>query len=260
MTVSPEPKSLNAPRRRDPLNALRSAAPRAGIFLDFDGTLAPIVPHPESARLVAGARPTLRRLANVYGLVAVVSGRPTDDLSRRIGVPEVACVGLYGLDAAPTSALRDAVPLARSIAEPMPGVWVEDKGATVAVHYRQAPDRAIVRAALRLQLEELAASSALVLGEGKMVFELFAAGALGKGTVVQHMALEHDLAALMVVGDDLADLDSFHAARRLRSPDRAAVTVAVIGPEAPASLTREADVKVEGPTGLVSLLRGLLSP
>ncbi len=250
----------HAHARRDRLDAVRSAAPRAGIFLDFDGTLAPIVPRPEAARLATGARPVLRRLAAAYGLVAVVSGRPTDDLKSRIGVAGVHCVGLYGLDATPpTSALRDAVPQARLIAEPVAGAWVEDKGATVAVHYRQSPNRADARIALRAALEELAASSALVLGEGKMVFELFAAGALGKGTVVQHMALERDLGALMVAGDDLADLDSFHAARRLQTGGRSAVTVAVTGPESPASLLREADVKVQGPSGLVDLLRGLLS-
>jgi trehalose 6-phosphate phosphatase len=258
--TNPTGDSIQPARRRDPLGAVRSAAPRAGIFLDFDGTLAPIVPHPEAARLVTGARPVLRRVAAAYGLVAVVSGRPTDDLKPRIGVPGVECVGLYGLDATPpTSALRDAVPQAALIADPIPGVWVEDKGATVAVHYRQAANRAAARAVLRVQLEEVAASSALVLGEGKMVFELFAAGALGKGTVVQHMALRHGLEALMVAGDDLADLDSFHAARRLRTGGRSAVTVAVTGPESPASLLREADVKVEGPIGLVELLRGLLS-
>jgi trehalose 6-phosphate phosphatase len=255
----PRTNPTTVPARRDPLGAVRSGAARAGIFLDFDGTLAPIVPHPESARLVAGARRVLGRLAGAYGLVAVISGRPTDDLKSRIGVPGIHYVGLYGLDATPpTSALRDAVPQAGLIADAVAGAWVEDKGVTVAVHYRQAPDRPAARAALRASLEELAASSALVLGEGKMVFELFAAGALGKGTVVQHIALEHDLGALMVAGDDLADLDSFHAARRLGAAGRSAVTVAVTGPESPASLLREADVKVEGPRGLVDLLRRLL--
>jgi trehalose 6-phosphate phosphatase len=241
------------------LEAIRSSRARAGIFLDFDGTLAPIVPRPEDARIVRGARSVLGRLTARYGLVAVLSGRPTRHLKRLVDVRHVACVGLYGLDEAPpAAAVRGAIPEVHAISESVPGTWVEDKGATVAVHYRQAPDRAAARRALLEQLEELAETSALLLAEGKSVIEMFPTGALGKGTVLQHMALERRLAALLVAGDDLADMDSFHAARRLQAGGMTVVAVGVAGAETPRALIRAADLHVDGPTGLVRLLRRLL--
>src|SRR5438477_8745774 len=73
-------------------------ASRAGIFCDFDGSLAPIVPDPAKARAIRGAGRVLERLARRYAAVAIVSGRPVSFLSKRLHPRRVRLVGLYGIE------------------------------------------------------------------------------------------------------------------------------------------------------------------
>src|SRR6266550_3967566 len=79
------------------LSELSDRAAEAGILLDFDGTLSDIVSRPHLARLREGAARELARLARAYALVAVVSGRPGDELPRLVGVDGVVYVGSYGM-------------------------------------------------------------------------------------------------------------------------------------------------------------------
>src|SRR5437867_1501942 len=80
------------------LEALSRAASEAGIFCDFDGCLAPIVPDPDDARAVRGAQATLEQLARRFRVVAVVSGRSAADLSRRVRARGVRLIGLHGME------------------------------------------------------------------------------------------------------------------------------------------------------------------
>ena len=80
------------------VRALGAMASRAGIFCDFDGSLAPIVPDPAKARAVRGAGRVLERLARRYAAVAVVSGRPVSFLAKRLHPRKVRLVGLYGIE------------------------------------------------------------------------------------------------------------------------------------------------------------------
>src|SRR5689334_2313631 len=84
----------------DAVAALLAEPARALLALDFDGTLAPIVPRPEDARPAAGAIAVLTRLAGAVGALAVVSGRPADEVVRLgelAAVPGLRVVGHYGL-------------------------------------------------------------------------------------------------------------------------------------------------------------------
>jgi trehalose 6-phosphate phosphatase len=134
---------------------------------------------------------------------------------------------------------------------------VEDKGASIAVHYRQAPDPARARAHLVARLEEVASSGGLEVVEGKMVVELVPAGRPRKGGAVERLVGENHLSAALFAGDDVADLEAFRALDSLAEQGLLAVTVAVRGEETPTELLEAAAVVVEGPKGLVELLRQL---
>lgn len=228
-------------------------------MLDFDGTLAEIVARPEHARPVDGARGALTELARRYRSVAIVTGRRSEEVAALLDVPHVTYVGLYGLEDAADELVTSIVPRVQTATVEIAEAWVEDKGVSVAVHYRQAPDPVSARAALLVALQPVATEAGLELIEGKMVLELVPPDRPLKGGAVERLVREHGLQAVLYAGDDHADLDAFDALDRLiGSGDvRAAVRVAVRGLETPPALVDGADVVAEGPAGLVELLRTL---
>src|ERR671923_1061358 len=128
----------------------------SGLFLDFDGTLAEIVPEPERAAPVDGAVEVLTALAERFAVVAVVSGRRAIGLAERLGrIPRVRCYGLYGLedldgpvDPASRAALRSMrrlLPELERVAAAVPGARVEPKGSHASIHYRAASDAEAAR-------------------------------------------------------------------------------------------------------------------
>lgn len=228
-------------------------------MLDFDGTLAEIVARPEHARPVDGARGALIELARRYRSVAIVTGRRSEEVAALLDVPHVTYVGLYGLEDVADELVTAIVPRVQTATVEIAEAWVEDKGVSVAVHYRQAPDPVSARAALLVALQPVATEAGLELIEGKMVLELVPPDRPLKGGAVERLVREHGLQEVLYAGDDHADLDAFDALDRLiGSGDvRAAVRVAVRGPETPPALVDGADVVAEGPAGLVELLRTL---
>jgi trehalose 6-phosphate phosphatase len=191
-------------------------------------------------------------------VVAVVSGRPGPEVEGLLEAPGVLTFGLYGLE--PKQARPPDAPLRRkveAVAASVEGAWVEDKEATLAVHYRQSPDREDAERILRTQLAEVAANSGLSLLLGKMVLELAPAATPGKGTVVLREALARRLAACLYAGDDVADLEAFAALDTLAEQGCRTVKVAVRSPEVPDRLVQAADLVVDGPRGLLEMLRRL---
>lgn len=226
-------------------------------MLDFDGSLAAIASRPEDARPVEGAREALAALIGRYRVVAILTGRRSEEVAGLVDVPGLRYYGLYGMEEAAPELLTAVASLAEAAAAAVPGAWVEDKRASIAVHYRQATDPAGARVALVRSLREVASSAGLEVVQGKMVVELVPAGRPRKGGAVERVVGEHALRAALFAGDDEADLDAFAALDRLGSNGLLAVKVAVRGDETPPSLLESADVVVEGPEGLVELLRQL---
>jgi trehalose 6-phosphate phosphatase len=233
---------------------LRDLAAEAGVFLDFDGSLAEIVPRPELAEPVPGAVEVLARLVRRYRVVAVVTGRRAVELEGRLPVPGLRILGVYGLEGASAD-----LPLARarSAVRVVPEAWVEDKGATLAVHYRQAPDPDRARELLRGALAPLARSAGLEVLEGKMVIELAPRDRPRKGGAVLRLARELGLRGVLYAGDDVADREAFAALDELEREGVLVLRVAVEGPETPPDLLAAADLVVAGPAGLVELLDSL---
>jgi trehalose 6-phosphate phosphatase len=205
---------------------------------------------------VEGALEVLGALAARFRLVGIVTGRRSEEVAALLPVPHLRFLGLYGLEDAPelVTALAPSVEAAATL---VPEAWVEDKGVSVAVHYRQAPDPASARARLLLALQPIATNSGLELVEGKMVLELVPPGRPLKGGAVERLVGQQALEALLYAGDDHADLDAFRALDRLAERGLLTRKVAVAGPETPTELVEAADVVVNGPTELVALLRQL---
>ena len=228
---------------------LSEAPERAAIFLDVDGTLAPIVPRPADARVPDETRAEVARLAERYALVACVSGRTGEDARRMVGVDEVRYVGAHGLELAPDAdRWRDEIHAFAATVD-----WpVEDKGLTVSFHYRQAEDESAALEYLE-EVAEQARRAGLIPRFGRKVLEIRPPVHADKGTAVQQMLDEPGLRRALYAGDDSTDADGFRALDGLD----VGVRVAVSSDEAPSDLIRLADVVVASPAELLQLLRRL---
>jgi trehalose 6-phosphate phosphatase len=238
---------------RDDLLAQLAAAPgEAGLFLDFDGVLAPIVDRPEDAVPPPETRAELERLVGRYALVAVVSGRTGEDVRTRLGVGDVVYVGSHGLEAEPQADRWRRTLAAFAADAPWPQEAVEVKGLAVAFHFRDHPDE---REAVR-RLDAIADSArgeGLVARYGRKILEVLPPVGSNKGTAVRHLLEEHGLRRALAAGDDTTDIDSFAALDGLEL----AVRVAVTSAEAPRALLDAADLVVGSTEEFLTLLRRL---
>jgi trehalose 6-phosphate phosphatase len=187
------------------------AGSRVLLAFDFDGTLAPIVREPDRARMRASTRRLLRRVARSYPCI-VLSGRSRADVERRVrGVGFAGVVGNHGLEPwhATTTVLdevRKWAPLLQERLRGMRGVVIEDKGHSVAVHYRRARDKTATRARI---LTAAAGLGEVRLVGGKQVLNVLPAGAPHKGTALERARTRLRCDTALYVGDDETDEDVF---------------------------------------------------
>ncbi|CAL9302117.1 trehalose-phosphatase [Streptomyces sp. R02] len=277
-TESTDPGALPTPTTQagcDGLDALLARPGKALIGLDFDGTLAPIVPDPEQARAHPDAVPALAALAPKVASVAVVTGRPPGVAVRHggfAGVPgleHLVVLGHYGAErweavtgsvTAPAphpgvAAARAELPGLLDRVGAWQGTWIEEKGRAVAVHTRRASDPQAAFEALREPLTDLATRHGLVVEPGRMVLELRPPG-MDKGVALLRYAREIGAESVLYAGDDLGDLAAFTAVDKLRGSGVPGVLVCS-GSEEVTELRERADLVVDGPSGVVGLLRAL---
>ncbi|MGZ6037953.1 MAG: trehalose-phosphatase [Phenylobacterium sp.] len=195
------------------------------LFLDLDGTLAPIASRPQDVRPDPRRTSLLEQLARrLDGRLAVISGRTLVDVDRILETCVTSVAAVHGLvrrepdgrviGAPPHPAVARAAEGFRAFAARDSGLIVEEKaGLSVALHYRLARHCAEAAQALA---RELAAETGLVLQEGDMVEELRAPGAR-KGDSVRAFMAEPPFAGArpVFVGDDTTDEDGFAAAQAL---------------------------------------------
>jgi trehalose 6-phosphate phosphatase len=235
----------------DPLAPLREAPEETALLFDVDGTLSPIAPRPELARVPAETRVELARLAHSYLLVACISGRPGEEAAALVGLDGIRYVGNHGLElderaaelAAEIAAFRDSVALP-----------VADKGLSLSYHYRGAEDEDAARAELE-QVAEHAREEGLDPRWGRKVLEVRPSVAADKGTAVRALLASVPARRGLYAGDDTTDLDAFQglAAAGLDH----AVRIAVESDEGPQELAAAADLTVPGPEALGRLLATL---
>jgi len=244
----------------DPFEPLLSDPGHAGVFTDFDGTLAPIVTDPWLAAPLPGAVEVLVRLAGTFGVVGVISGRPLDYLIGQLG-DELWLSGLYGLETleggrrieAPQAAeWRPVVDAAVQRARHEFGDAVEPKGLSLTLHFRARPD---LGPAVRAWADADATRSGLVVRPAKASVELHPPVKADKGTVIERAAA--GLKAVCFLGDDVGDLPAFDGLDRMAAAGVHTVRVGVATEEAPPDLLARADVVVDGPAGALAVLERL---
>jgi trehalose 6-phosphate phosphatase len=213
LSVGPPIRPLTAP----PVHPTDAIA----LFLDLDGTLAPVASTPDAVMADDRRTSVLGALGRVLaGRVAVISGRTLEEIDRIAGDAALAASGVHGLvrrrhdgsllAALPSPGVAHAVAAFRGFAMDHPGVIVEDKAVSAGLHYRQSPGTEDVARALA---REIAVETGLELQPGHMVIELKTPGA-DKGQALAAFMAEPPFAGAtpIMVGDDLTDEAAFQAA------------------------------------------------
>lgn len=261
--------------------AIAAAAAETLVGLDFDGTLSPIVEDPASARIHPDAASVLIALAPHVKALAIVTGRPAGQVVELGGLAAIAdalgelgkelyVFGQYGNErwsgadrvvVGPPppeglAAFEAALPevLAAHGAE---DAYIEEKGLAVGVHTRRFPDPDGLAARLLPPLTELAGEHGLVIEPGKQVIEVRAPG-MHKGHAIDTLISEVSPGAILFGGDDLGDIEAFEAVRAWGKTTGSATLLVYshAGPDR-GPLADLADLEVQGPDGVLELLRRL---
>jgi trehalose-phosphatase len=223
-----KPKTL--PSALEHLEEIAGADDRSfAIFLDYDGTLTPIVRDPKKASLSDSMRQTLQALA-MRASVAILSGRDLDDVRERVNVDTIIYGGSHGFDITGPRGLRKEVAaeflpnldlVEKELEKALPGIpgaQVERKRFSIAVHYRNAKESDLPKLE-RAVSEVTARHRELRRMEGKKVYELLPDIDWDKGKAVlwllETLSLKHPKVRPIYIGDDRTDEDAFRALGQL---------------------------------------------
>ena len=203
----------------------RAENKRLALFLDYDGTLTPIVPRPEDAILSDSMRRTLKKLAD-HCTVAIISGRDLPDVQKLVGIETIFYGGSHGFDVTGPKGRhielqqgkaylpvldRAQKALEEGLAD-IPGAAVERKRFSIAAHYRNVEEgkEGAVEAAVDRVLSD---HSELRKSGGKKIYELQPAVDWNKGKallwLVEKLGLDRSEVLPIYIGDDVTDEDAF---------------------------------------------------
>jgi trehalose-phosphatase len=236
------------------------------LLFDFDGTLTPFQPDPDAVHLDDDVRALLAALAlKPHSTVGIISGRRLPDLEKRLKIPgEIYVAGFHGLEihtpgetfmhpeaAAATATLRAIAETMRPHLPSLPGVFIEDKVFSIALHYREAEPAVRVVAQSRFMdaARESVDAGRLRVLPGACVIELLPGVSWHKGSALQwireRIERVHGPTFTVYVGDDVTDEDAFRA----------------VGPEgmtiSASDRASGAEFFVNGPEGVKRLLHSL---
>ena len=272
-----------------PITSVAAAVARARPLLrarsvlvaaDFDGTLALLHPDPWGARMLPAARTALRAMASIPNVhVALISGRTVPDLAARTRVGGIAYLGDHGVERAVAprgfrpGSLRVAFQpaseaevdmstlLAREVPRLVARHWlvVERKSASVAFHFRAAPDIPAARDHVRDAVEEVDPLGVLMRHQGRSVLELRPGSASTKGDAMRRLIGELRPGAALMMGDDRHDAEAFRALRDARDSGRLdGLSIAVAGhPDVTRDVAPQADLTLASPIDTARFLTAL---
>jgi trehalose-phosphatase len=200
-------------------------------FIDYDGTLTPIVSRPEQALLSEKTKTLLLALKkNSRFFLAIVSGRSLKDIRNLVGLKKIYYVGNHGLEIfIPRRGSKQIISekivreLARirnrlnSLLKDVDGIQIEDKGCILTIHYRNVDPRRVPPILMALKKEIKDSGLPLCLGYGKMVFEIRPESTVNKGTAVLELLNHVNQGGVLplYIGDDQTDEDAFKALKKI---------------------------------------------
>ena len=243
---------------------------KVAVLTDIDGVLAPIVPTPDMSEVPEELRELLRHLSGRCRVVAGVSGRAAKDALRLVGLDEVVYYGNHGFEilrddeveivpeAAPyKEAVEELERRAREELEPL-GAFVEEKGITASIHYRNASPEVGERCKEFVEREGERLGLRITVGRG--VVEARPPIRADKGTATRKVVEEYEPGKALFMGDDTTDLDAFRQLEALREENVLSeiLRIGVKSEEGPPEIVSEADLVVEGTQGVEEVLRALL--
>jgi trehalose 6-phosphate phosphatase len=252
------------------LEAWREDAGSVAVLTDIDGVLAPIVPTPDMSEVSEELRGILRELGEKYLLVAGISGRKTEDARDLIGLDEVVYFGNHGFEIlrdGEVEVVPEALPFyervqelesrAKEELEPQ-GAFIEEKGITASIHYRNAPPEVGERSVEFVKSEGERLGLRITVGRG--VVEARPPIRADKGTAVRTLVEEYKPRKALFIGDDTTDLDAFRELERLRDEGLLdeILRIGVESDEGPPEIVTEADLVIDGAENVPNLFRALL--
>ncbi|MGH3375706.1 MAG: trehalose-phosphatase [Actinoallomurus sp.] len=252
------------------LSAIKARPRTALAAFDFDGTLAPIVDDPDSARALDGVAAALAELARHIGKVAIITGRPAAlavEYGGLAGIEGLVVLGQYGRERWENDTLETPEPppgvaearakLPKIIEGAPQGVAIEDKGLALAVHTRRAAEPEVALERLRGLVAALAERTGLLMEPGRFVLELRPPG-MDKGDALRALTAELGTGAVLYAGDDLGDLAAYDELEALRARGVPGVKVYSASDEV-TTMAERADLIVDGPAGVLRLVESLTS-
>ena len=259
--------------RREAYERLRAWGEEPGsvaLLTDIDGTLAPIVPTPDMSEVSDEIRDLLQRLSRECLLVAAISGRKTEDALGLLGLEEVVYFGNHGFEIlrdGEVEVIPEALPYLERVQEleqlareklGQGGAFVEEKGITASVHYRNVPREVGEHCVEFVKSEGERLGLRITVGRG--VVEARPPIRVDKGTAVRTLVEEYRPEKAMFIGDDTTDLDAFHELERLREEGRLReiLRVGVASEQGPQEIRIQSDIVVDGVDGVGRMLRALL--
>jgi len=256
---------------RERLRAWGEEPCTVAVLTDIDGTLAPIVPTPDMSEISEELKDLLSQLSERYLLVAGISGRKTEDALDLIGLEDVVYFGNHGFEIlrdGEVEVIPEALPylekvqelehLAREELVPQ-GAFVEEKGITASIHYRNAP-REVGEECVRFVKRE-GERLGLRITVGRGVVEARPPIHADKGTAVRTLVEEYHPQKAMFIGDDTTDLDAFRELEVLREEGalKEILRIGVSSDEGPPEIEEQADIVVDGVDGVNEVLKQLIS-
>lgn len=259
-------------RMKELLKGWRENPGSSAIFTDIDGTLAPIVSTPDAAEVPGELKELLGKLKEDYLVLAGISGRGTQVARELVGLEDIVYFGNHGFEIlrnGETEIVPEAEPYGETVRElehrareelvPL-GAFVEDKGITASIHYRNVSAEVGERCRefIKKEGEELG----LKISVGRGVVEARPPVRADKGTAVKHLVEDYGPDRALFIGDDTTDLDAFRALESFRDEGllHEILRIGVESDEGPPEITAEADLAVEGVEGVGKVLKALLPP
>jgi trehalose 6-phosphate phosphatase len=255
------------------LRPLTERPDTAGILLDVDGTLAPIVERAEQAHVPEAVSRLLAALSGRYRCVACISGRSAAEARRLVGVGRLAYAGAHGAELLePGGTTATILPTFDSwtgrVREFAAGcdqrelrrlrIRIEDKGPIAAFHWRGAPDEDAAHAGAT-QIASDAEAAGFATHWARKVLEVRPPVPVDKGHAVRELVRRFGLGAALYAGDDVTDVDAFEALAALAESGQlyAIVRVGVESEEGPREIVEGADLVVDGTAGVTRVLEAL---